>query len=231
MKIAVTGASRGLGRALCEEALARGWQVIALCRRIPEDKIPSDGQSLEYGILDLENPDSIIAAADRIVSENEVLDGLINNAGLVAGRENTLETLNLDDLRRCMQVNVYGPMELTRRLLPLLRKSTSAGIVNITSAAGALKGPRETDYPYAMSKCALNMFSEKLRVYTERDSIRVAAVHPGWMRTALGSPNAPVDPRESAANILDILCGARKIEADPAYVDRFGKPILSRADN
>ena len=74
------------------------------------------------------------------------------------------------------------------------------------------------------------MFSEKLRVYLEQDGIRVAAVHPGWMRTAMGGNDAAVEPAEVAVHVLDILCGKQPVTAIPAFVNRFGAPVLDRND-
>ena len=232
MKIMVTGAAGGLGQSLCKEAISRGWQVVALDRSAPTEALRGwmeAGQATFYQ-ADMGDREQVAAVAGRVVQTEAALDGLVNNVGVVLGREDTLETMRMEDLTRSMDINVYGPMELTRRILPLLRRSPSAGIVNITSTAAAYKGARAIDYPYAISKCAFTMFSEKLRAYLREDGIRVAAVHPGWMRTALGGAEATVDPAEVAVHVLDILCGKQVVTADPAFVNRFGEPIRNRND-
>lgn len=232
MKIMVTGAAGGLGHSLCAEAIGRGWRVVALDRSEPTEKLRAwiaAGQAAFYR-ADMGEPVQLAAAIDQILQKETALDGLVNNVGVVLGRDDTLETMRMEDLERSMAINVYGPMELTRRVLPLLRKSASAGIVNITSTAAAYKGARAIDYPYAISKCAFTMFSEKLRAYLREDGIRVAAVHPGWMRTALGGPDATVDAAEVAVRVLDILCGKQEVTADPAFVNRFGDPVRDRND-
>lgn len=103
-----------------------------------------------------------------------------------------------DDAKYVMEVNFYGPWRMTLAFIPLLRKSPDPRIINISSGMGQL---RELDgnYPaYRMSKAALNaqtlMFSKQL----ERDGIRVNAVCPGWVRTAMGGPEAPLSAKEGA---------------------------------
>lgn len=230
MKIIVTGAAGGLGKSLCKEAFLRGWDVIGVDVATADDEVKAmmDTERMEYYTCDMGDLSQVAELAGRIREKESALDGIVNNVGVVLGREAVLESLNLNDVRRSMEINVYGPMTLTQGLLPLLRRSKRAGIVNISSSAAAIKGTREIDYPYAMSKCALNMFTEKLRVYLERDHIAVAAVHPGWMRTALGGDNASVSPSEVAVHVLDILCGKQPVTAVPAFVNRFGEPVLDR---
>lgn len=229
MKIVITGASRGLGLALCKEALLRGWEVIALCRNIsPQLAELNEQERIRCLSIDMGDPESIEARAKQILLEEVELDGIVNNAGVVLGREETIETLSLEDVRKSMEINVYGPMLLVQRLLPLLCKSKEIGVINISSSAGALKGTRTIDYPYSISKAALNMFTEKLRKQLLPVGAHVAAVHPGWMKTDLGGEDAAVLPKEVAVHILDMLCGKQKIEAEPAFVNRFGMPVLDR---
>lgn len=230
LKIMVTGAGRGLGLCLCKEAVLRGWHVLALNRSEPSPELRAliDAGHVSFYQADMANREMLLSVIEKILQTETVLDGLVNNAGMLIGRESTLETLRMEDMRRSMEVNLYAPMELTRGVLPLLRKSPSAGIVNISSSAAAIKGTRAIDYPYAISKCAFTMFSEKLRVYLEPDGIRVAAVHPGWMRTSMGGEDAAVDPSEVAVHVLDILCGKQPVTAIPAFVNRFGVPVSDR---
>jgi NAD(P)-dependent dehydrogenase (short-subunit alcohol dehydrogenase family) len=230
MRVVITGAGRGLGLCLCKEAVIRGWHVLAINRSEPAPELRAliDAGQVSFYQADIANHEMLHSVIEKILQEETSLDGLVNNAGVLIGRESTLETLHMEDMRRSMEINLYAPMELTRGLLPLLRKSPSAGIINISSSAAAIKGTRAIDYPYAISKCAFTMFSEKLRVYLEQDAIRVAAVHPGWMRTSMGGVAAEVEPSEVAVHVLDMLCGKQSITAVPAFVNRFGVPVSDR---
>lgn len=228
--ILVIGANGGLGSCVCQAALSRGWGVIAMDRyaSVCREAIKSKDKNCRYISVDLSAPSSVLLAAEQVKADFRRLDGIVNCAGIVLGRDDTLESLNMDDMRKSMEINVYGPMELIRQLLPLIRRSPSAGIINISSSAAVILGTREIDYPYAVSKCALNMFTEKLRVFLEKAGVRVAAIHPGWMKTAMGGEDAQVEPSEVAEYLLDVLCGKQLVTAVPAFVNRFGKPVLNR---
>lgn len=230
LSVVIIGANGGLGSSVCRAALSRGWGVIAMDwnASVQKEGIEEKTEDYCYIPVNLGDPASVLLAAEQIKANFDRLDGIVNCAGIVLGRDDTLESLDMDDVRKSMEINVYGPMELIRQLLPLIRNSPSAGIINISSSAAAILGTREIDYPYAVSKCALNMFTEKLRVFLEETGVRVAAIHPGWMKTAMGGEAAQVEPSEVAEYILDILCGKQLVTAVPAFVNRFGKPVLNR---
>jgi NAD(P)-dependent dehydrogenase (short-subunit alcohol dehydrogenase family) len=231
MNILITGANRGLGFELASEALRRGHRVFA-CARAPQ---PGD----KLGTLQQQYPDMLSVHAMDVVQEEQVaslaadlsaqgvqLHGVINNAGILLGRENPLEQLNMDDVRKTLEINLYGPMIVVKHLLPLLPTDGSYGaILNISSEAGSLTNAYAGDYPYAISKTALNMFSEQLKRYVEKRNIRVLSVHPGWIRTDMGGEKAPGDPRSSAAGILDLAEGAELAKSQFAFVDFTGKPM------
>lgn len=227
----VIGASGGLGSCVCRRALNRGWNVIGMSRGpfpLSESEIGLHGGNLCFLPVDLGDPVSVLHAAAQIKEKTHCLNGIVNCAGIVLGRNDGLDTLDMDDVRRSMEINVYGPMELIRQLLPLIRKGFPAGIVNVSSSAAAIPGTRGIDYPYSVSKCALNMFTEKLRVSLQDTHVHVAAIHPGWMKTTMGGPGAPVEPSEVADYILDIVCGEKTVTAEPAFVNRFGQPVQNR---
>jgi NAD(P)-dependent dehydrogenase (short-subunit alcohol dehydrogenase family) len=231
MNILITGANRGLGFELAAEALRRGHRVFA-CARTPQ---PGD----KLGTLLQQYPDTLSVHAMDVVQEEQVaslaadlsaqgvqLHGVINNAGILLGRENPLEQLNMDDVRQTLEINLYGPMIVVKHMLPLLPTDGSYGaILNISSEAGSLTNAYAGDYPYAISKTALNMFSEQLKRYVEKRNIRVLSVHPGWIRTDMGGDKAPGDPRSSASGILDLAEGAELAKSQFAFVDFTGKPM------
>jgi len=148
----------------------------------------------------------------------------VNNAAILLGRDQTIEEVDMQMMVESMDVNLYGPMRVVKHFLPLMRKSGSGFIMNISSEAGSFHRAYGKDYSYAISKAALNLFTQRLHVDLSSSGIRALAVHPGWMRTDMGGPSAHLDPMESAVAILDLIEGKQEAEIDPfAFVDYTGK--------
>jgi NAD(P)-dependent dehydrogenase (short-subunit alcohol dehydrogenase family) len=134
-------------------------------------------------VLDVTDPDSIRSAADAIGRElgDGPLMGLINNAGIAVS--GPLEFLEMSDLRRQFEVNVFGQVAVTQALLPLLRKAPGGRIVNMSSISGRITAPLLG--PYSMSKFALEAFSDALRRELETFGLSVSVVEPGAIRTPI----------------------------------------------
>ncbi|MFC5652796.1 SDR family NAD(P)-dependent oxidoreductase [Paenibacillus solisilvae] len=236
MNIWISGANRGLGYEAAAEAIRRGHSVIACCRN-PQ----KDGERL-YALQD-HCPGRVVIAELSITDEAMVekhaaqlqeqgtrIDAIINNAAVLVGREHSLEELQLDNMRSSFEINVFAPMNVVKHLLPFMKQRADesaepAVIMNVSSEAGSIHHAYGGDYPYAMSKAALNMFSQQLRSYVEARGIHVYSVHPGWMRTDMGGANAPTDPADSARGMLDLI--EQRVEAHTrlAFIDYLGRPM------
>ena len=196
--VLVTGASRGLGRALADAYPAEGWRVIACMRQVPAD---GSGQP-----LDVADAASIEALGRRL--EGEAIDIVINNAA-VRGDVGGLSTLETDDFLEVMRINALAPLLIARALKPNLRAGKRRVLVNISSRAGSLAegtlDDDDGDYAYRCSKAALNMATVKLAQDFRRDGIAVISLHPGWVRTDMGGAEAAVDVAESAAGLKALI--------------------------
>ena len=230
MRILITGAARGLGFHLTKEAAARGHVVFAAVR--PEsDAAELEALSEQHPALvhiqrmDVTSDQQVHAAVRRIEEQAGALDGIINNAAVTMGNSDTIETLDLSLVQHTMDVNLVGPMRVVQQCLPLLYKGEQQAVINISSEAGTIINAFPTNYPYAMSKTALNMFTERLRAYLLDKHIRVYAIHPGWMRTGMGGSEAPSDPQVVAGGILNILEGKTRITSKIAFIDATGRPM------
>jgi len=226
MHILITGAARGLGFYLSAESVSRGHTVYAAVRSESDvgeleklsDKYKGFVRILRMDVADQEQVVDGLKKVDR-------LDAVINNAAITMGNQDTIETLDLDFIRQTMEVNLLGPMRVVQASLPLLYKGTNAVIINISSEAGTIINAFPTNYPYAISKTSLNMFTERLRAFLIDRNIRVYAIHPGWMRTAMGGATAPADPTVVAGGILDILEGRTTIHSKISFIDATGRPM------
>lgn len=200
--VLVTGASRGLGRAFAGLYAAAGWRVIACMRQVPPEK----ASSLVYYPLDVSDAASIEALGKTL--EGEAIDVVINNAA-VRGDTGGLASLGADDFMEVIRVNALAPLLLVRALKPNLLAGQRRLVVNISSRAGSLAegtiDDDDGDYAYRCSKAALNMATVKLAQDFQRDGIAVISLHPGWIRSDMGGPDAVTDVAESAQGLKALI--------------------------
>mgnify|MGYP001160548782 FL=1 len=230
MRMLITGASRGLGFALAAAAAERGHQVYAGVRTMTEEgPLPSlckrYPDRVEAVLLDVTNENTIAAIKDRFVAEGTKLDAIVNNAAVLLGREKSIEELDMDEVEYTFDVNVFGPLRVVKHMLPLLRDGKNSIVLNVSSEAGSFQNAYGGDYPYALSKSALNMFTKQLRAAVKERGIRVYAVHPGWIRTDMGGEKAPGDPAVSARNLLDLIEGKIAVDENLFFIDHQGKAM------
>ncbi|PUB19818.1 short-subunit dehydrogenase [Promicromonospora sp. AC04] len=178
----VTGAGRGMGTDIAKAALAAGHQVVATGRN-PEAVAKAVGESDDLLVvrLDLTKPEDAEAAAQAALDRFGRIDVLVNNAAnFYAG---FFEETSDAQVRGQFETNVFGPMNVTRAILPIMRKQRSGHVVTISSLAGQT-GLVFVD-AYAASKFALEGWMESLRFGVEPYGIRTTIVEPGFFRTEL----------------------------------------------
>lgn len=206
--ILITGANRGLGRALLEEALRRGAATVYAASRTP---FQHPDERVVPLTVDLRDPDSLAAAAQAVPT----LDLLVNNAGIgILGDDLTDVPLLQDHL----QVNLLGPMALTNLLVPALGK-TRGRIVNVGSIAGLANLPVMPSY--SISKAAATSLTQAQRSLLARHGIRVHLVLAGPIDTdmVLELTIPKTAPQTVAAAILDgVMSGQEEIFPDPLSV-------------
>ncbi|MDC0746181.1 SDR family oxidoreductase [Polyangium mundeleinium] len=216
MRIVITGANRGIGLELARRYLERGDHVDAGVRN-PETArelvaLGKDaGGRLRVFACDVADDTSVRAFAAAI--GDVVVDVLINNAG-VMGKWLSLADLDFADVTRTFDTNAVGSLRVASALLPHLRRSSVRKVVNMSSRMGSIA--ENTDggaYAYRMSKAALNMATKSMSIDLRGEDFTVISLHPDWVKTDMGGPNAPTSVEASVAGIV-------------ALVDR-----LSRADS
>lgn len=197
--VLVTGANRGIGRAIAQRFLAAGWTVIAAVRG--EKGVP-DGAQVER--CDLRDRASIDALAARVRARSGRIDVLINNAAIFedADASARADVLDAEVLRRTLDVNVVGTVALTVALLPLIPRG--GRVVNLASDLGQFGKPggmTPTMVAYAISKAAVNAYTSALANALRERGIRVDSLHPGWVKTEMGGPHAQLEPEEGAERV------------------------------
>ncbi len=197
--VLVTGADRGIGRALCLAYHARGDRVIAACL--------DDSEALrELGIqvepdIDVTSNAAVRRLARRLAGADTALDILINNAGVMSA--DRLGALDYGDLRRQLEVNALGPLRVTEALLDRLRPGSKA--VFITSRIGSLGDNLSGEfYGYRISKCAANMVAVNLSHDLKKRGVATVILHPGMVATdmTIEAERAEAKPPEAAAQAL-----------------------------
>jgi len=200
--VLITGTSTGIGSAASELLAERGWHVFAAMRNLEkrdalERALDSAGtrDRVEIVELDLNNAASIEAAAAAVLSRTGgALDAVVHNAGVsVAG---ALEDLPQAEVRRVMETNFFGVLELTRALLPTFRSQRRGRIVLVTSEAAFMGQPANSIY--CASKWALEGWGESLAYELVPFGIKVILVEPGPYRTEIWRSSPRVQPQGSA---------------------------------
>jgi len=203
----ITGTSRGIGREVARTLAAEGWRVLSGVR---DPKTAPPGTQAEA--LDVGDPDSIAALAERLRARGERLDALVNNAGVYSGAAKRL----------IWDVNLLGPLRLTRALEPLL--APNARVVMVTSGLGRISDQsrglierlskpglsladlerlaQEAPGGYGASKAALSALARVFATELKPRGIMVNAINPGWCRTDMGGSGAPRSVEQGAASVL-----------------------------
>jgi NAD(P)-dependent dehydrogenase (short-subunit alcohol dehydrogenase family) len=202
----VTGANQGVGLQVAKELVANGLTVLAGSRNFERGEAAAKeiGPGAIALQLDVTDEASIAAAAERIRDEYGRLDLLVNNAGISKTTERRLgspeyaassqaSNASLDEVRAVWETNVFGVLAVYQAMLPLLRRSSDARIVNVSSGVGSLTANADPTSPYhAMfgpiypaSKAALNAMTLAMMVELESTDIKINLVSPGFTKTNL----------------------------------------------
>jgi NAD(P)-dependent dehydrogenase (short-subunit alcohol dehydrogenase family) len=194
--VVITGANRGIGLALVEEALKRGNKVVAVCRH-SSSELDRTGAEVVAGVEVTEGA-SVAKLADRLAGRR--IDVLVNNAGV--HRHDQLGELDFERIRQQFETNALGPLRVTEALLPLMGEGSK--VVIITSRSGSIgdNGSGGT-YGYRMSKAAVNMAGVNLALELKPRGIAVGILHPGMVRTAMSSSPQAVPAGDSARRLMD----------------------------
>lgn len=212
--ILVTGGNQGIGLEAVKQLAARGHSVWLASRDIAKGQAAADAlgfaeATVRVVALDVTDEASIAAAAVRIEREAGALDVLVNNAGIL-GQRQLPSVATAAAMREVYETNVFGVVEVTRAMLPLLRQGRARTIVNVSSDQGslALHGYPRYEYaayyalPYCSSKAALNAFTVLLAKDLRPEGFKVNAVNPGFTKTAFNAFNGTGDPAEAAEVVV-----------------------------
>lgn len=192
----ITGASRGIGLEIGKQLLSHGFTVIFTSRnmligRPLVNELRKEHKTAWFHQLDVTEEESIRDMVEYVLEEHGRVDVLINNAGVYLDEGQSTLNVDLDDMRKTMETNVYGPMMVTRAILPALKKSDDARVINLSSDMGQISSMGGGSPAYRISKTALNALTIIQSSELSSEGIKVNAIHPGWIRTDMGGRGAP----------------------------------------
>lgn len=209
----VTGAGRGIGRALLNQLLKRGYLVVAVVRSINHvrELFTIDPKNILPLRLDITEASTEEVLKEFLEGQVERVDLLVNNAGHGATGFG-IEGLDTKELEKLFSVHCFGPIKVVKACLPFLRKSPQAVITNISSRFGSVEWVAtgtvpndQSTYSYRIAKASLNMFTCCLADELAGEGMKVISVDPGKVKTRFGPIDADCEPEESAEAILNLI--------------------------
>lgn len=214
--ILILGASRGIGLGLAREFAGRGWQVVASERTRSEALHALGG--VDVVTADVTDPDSY---ADLDLVDGS-LDAVIVNAGIQGARHQSADQATGEEVAEVMMTNAYGPVRAGRALLPKLKDGgTLAFMSSLMGSVADSSGGYEL---YRGSKAVLNMLAKGV---AEQDAkprgVEVLSLHPGWVQTDMGGPNATLTVEQSVTGLADVI--ERAGGGGYRFVDYTGKDL------
>ncbi|KAM3870258.1 C-signal [Diretmus argenteus] len=248
--VLVTGASRGLGLQIVNSLATGGFSPgkIIAATRSPEaaqelQKLSETHPNIHVIALDVVSQESIEEAVEVVgqLVQDKGLNCLINNAGINVVAD--FQTVTAEMMMENFRTNSVAPLMITKAFLPLLKQASSRGgaggaggmgiqraaVINVSSLMGSIEhnwGERAKLkwIPYRTSKTALNMVSRSMAVDLEPDRILCMAIHPGWVRTDMGGPEAPLSPEQSISSILSVIGGLTEKDHG-SFLNYTGEPL------
>jgi len=219
----ITGANRGLGLELARQYVAEGWTVHACCRRRAQalDLVAlatAARESVHVHALDVTRFDAVSALAREL--RGTAIDVLVNAAGLFGPKARAegnpgqvMGSIDYGSWREVLEVNTLAPLKMAEAFLEHVATSGQKRIVSLTSSMGSIAGTGGGYYAYRTSKAALNMVMASLAKDLASRGVIVAVICPGWVRTDMGGPEAPLDKEASIRGVRGVIAGLTRADS------------------
>jgi NAD(P)-dependent dehydrogenase (short-subunit alcohol dehydrogenase family) len=208
-RVLITGASRGIGLQMVKQAVRNRCRVFA-CVRDPHtpqklfEVARMSGGLVSVHIVDVADPAQIQALAYEL--KHEPIDVLINNAGTYGSMEHNFGEIDVDSWMETFRINTVAPMKVAEALYPNLCLGSRKQIVNISSKMGSIDDNGSGgSYIYRSSKAALNAVMKSMALDLKEQGFTCVNLHPGWVKTDMGGPNAEITVAESVKNMFSTI--------------------------
>jgi len=222
--ILITGANRGIGLNLARLYAADGWKVIGTARK-PAEAAELAALPGDISIEPLEVTDHAAVKALAAKLDDEAIDVLWNNAGVIGRNATTLGSIDAEDLWQTLLINTYAPILIAEAFSPHVVASEQKKMAFTSSKLGSIAenvgGGR---YAYGPAKAGLNMACKSFAIDLHSNGVIVLPLHPGHVATDMGGASAPVSPDESARGLKAVVDSAT-LDDSGKFVDYQGVPI------
>lgn len=219
----VTGANKGIGFEVARELARKRFHVFLAARnanagKVAAEKLKADGE-VTFLQMDVSDEESVAGAVKEFAKHADHLDVLVNNAGIILDGDEDVLNISREMFETTLRTNTLGPLVVSQAFAPLLQKSKSPRIVNVSSGSGQLADGADGWAPaYSISKTALNGVTAQLA--TKLPKFAVNAVCPGWVRTDMGGADASRSVAEGAYGIVWLAADAPQEETGKFWRDR-----------
>jgi NAD(P)-dependent dehydrogenase (short-subunit alcohol dehydrogenase family) len=208
MSILITGTNRGIGLEFVKHYLKNNEKVIATYRNKNSAKdlleLKNTTSNLFLVELDVSNPNSINEFASKIT--DQPIDTFINNAGVFGPRNNEFGNFNAKEWLDVFNINTIAPLLITQKILKNLKLGKNKKLVFISSKVGSIEENTGGGmYIYRSSKTALNQVIKSLSIDFKDENFIATALHPGWVQTDMGGPNALIDTKTSVKGMAEVI--------------------------
>ena len=208
MSILITGTNRGIGLEFVKHYIKNNEKVIATCRNRNSAKdlleLENTTNNLSLVELDVSNPNSINNFTSKIAGLP--IDTFISNAGVSGPKNIEFGNFNAKEWLEVLKINTIAPLLITQKILKNLRLGKNKKLAFISSKVGSIEDNTSGGmYIYRTSKTALNQVIKSLSIDFKEDNFIVVALHPGWVQTDMGGPNALIDTKTSVKGLIEVI--------------------------
>lgn len=218
--ILITGTNRGIGLEFTKQYLARGERVIATCRDLAAtsdlQNLNDEYPELQILQLDVASTDSMQEFVGQL--GDTPVDIFINNAGVYGPKSSQFGDIDGEEWAWVLRVNSVSPLILTQLLMPNLRLGKDKKLLYLSSKMGSIDdNSGGGSYIYRSSKTALNSVVKSLAIDLAPEGFSAAVLHPGWVQTDMGGPNALIDTKTSVSGMLQVVDGLTQARSGGFY--------------
>jgi NAD(P)-dependent dehydrogenase (short-subunit alcohol dehydrogenase family) len=228
MNVLITGANRGIGLEMVRHAMQQGWRVFACCRDPHNADNLFNIARLSNGRISVHIADMLELATVQALSyelRHESIDILINNAGIYGSDKNTFGAVDVDSWLQAFQVNSIAPLKMVEAFSEQLMLGQRRLVACMSSKMGSMAdNGYGNSYIYRSSKAALNAVVKSLSIDLKEKGVISVALHPGWVKTEMGGPNAEISTAECVTQIFTNL-STLTINDSGRFIDIDGTDI------